>query len=51
MEKAKVIRVIETITVRGKGDERDPCRLVKQYWDFKGILLAENDEREKNRNE
>jgi hypothetical protein len=41
---AKVIEVIETVTLRGRGDdERDPVREVTQYWSFKGILLAEKD--------
>lgn len=40
---ARVIRVIETISIRGEGTEKDKCRQVRQYWDFKGKLLAEND--------
>lgn len=40
---ARVISVIETKAVRGEGDEDDPCRVVTQYWDFEGNLLAEND--------
>lgn len=40
---AKVIRVIETKAVRGKGKENDICRVVTQYWDLNGKLLAEND--------
>lgn len=40
---AKVIQVIETTALRGKGTEEDKCREVKQYWDFNGNLLAEND--------
>lgn len=41
---AKVIEVIETVTLRGRGDnERDPVREVTQYWDFAGRLLAEHD--------
>lgn len=42
-DSTKVIQVIETISLRGKGIEEDKCREVKQYWDFKGRLLAEND--------
>ena len=40
---AKVIHVIETEALRGVGTEDDVCRCVKQYWDFDGNLLAEND--------
>lgn len=41
---AKVIQVIETRSIRGTGlDEKDMCREVRQYWDFDGNLLAEND--------
>lgn len=40
---ARVIQVIETVSVRGKGTEEDMCRPVKQYWSFDGELLAEND--------
>ena len=40
---ARAIQVIETKSLRGVGTEEDPCRLVTQYWDFDGDLLAEND--------
>lgn len=40
---ARVIQVIETISLRGDATEEDKCREVKQYWDFEGNLLAEND--------
>jgi hypothetical protein len=40
----KVVQVIETVAMRGRGDdERDPVRSVKQYWTFDGVLLAEKD--------
>lgn len=42
-DNARVIQVIETISLRGAGTDRDKCREVKQYWDFNGELLAEND--------
>lgn len=42
-DRAKVIQVIETSALRGRGTEEDQCREVKQYWDFEGNLLAEND--------
>ena len=40
---ARVIRVIETKSLRGIGTEEDPARIVTQNWDFKGNLLAEAD--------
>lgn len=43
-DRARVIQVIETRSLRGLGiNESDKCREVKQYWDFDGKLLAEND--------
>lgn len=43
-DEARVIQVIETRSLRGTGlDKNDMCREVKQYWDFDGNLLAEND--------
>lgn len=42
-DSARVIQVIETVTLRGIGTEEDKCREVKQYWDFDGNLLAEYD--------
>lgn len=42
-DSARVIQVIETKSLRGVGTEEDPCRLVTQYWNFDGDLLAEND--------
>jgi len=43
VDNARVIQVIETEALRGAGIEDDVCRSVKQYWDFNGNLLAEND--------
>lgn len=40
---AKVIQVIETKSLRGIGTQEDMCRIVTQYWDFKGNMLAEDD--------
>ena len=40
---AKVIQVIETKAMRGLGTEKDPARVVTQYWDFDGNFLAEMD--------
>lgn len=42
-DSAKVIQVIETISLRGIGTDTDPVRAVKQLWNFEGELLAEND--------
>ncbi len=39
----RVLQVIETTAMRGSGTDKDPVRPVKQYWDFEGNLLAEND--------
>ena len=40
-DSARVIRVIETTSLRGEGTQDDLCRLVTQYWDFDGNLLAD----------
>lgn len=42
-DNARVIQVIETTALRGEGTEEYKCREVKQYWNFEGKLLAEND--------
>lgn len=42
-DSAKLIPVIETKSLRGRGTEDDMCREVIQYWDLYGNLLAEND--------
>lgn len=42
-DSAKIIQVIVTEALKGKGSDNDPCRIVTQYWDFDGKLLAEND--------
>lgn len=42
-DSARVIQVIETKSIRGEGTASDLCRIVTQYWDFDGNLLAEND--------
>lgn len=42
-DSARVIQVIVTESLRGEGTGEDLCRIVTQYWDFKGNLLAEND--------
>ena len=40
---AELITVIKTKALRGVGTDEDPCRIVTQYWDIKGNLLAESD--------
>lgn len=42
-DSARAIQAIETKALRGNGSKDDPRRIVKQYWDFEGRLLAEND--------
>lgn len=42
-DKAKVMKVIRTESIIGSGIKEDPVRLIYQYWDFKGNLLAKND--------
>ena len=42
-DSAQVIQVIKTESMRGEGTLDDLCRIVTQYWDFEGNLLAEND--------
>lgn len=42
-DSAKVIQVIETISLRGSGTDKDPVRAVKQFWSFDGDLIAESD--------
>lgn len=42
-DSAQVIQVIKTESLRGEGTQKDLCRIVTQYWDFDGNLLAEND--------
>ena len=43
-DSARVVQVIETKALRGAGTEEDMCRVVTQYCDFEGNLLAESDE-------
>lgn len=42
-DSAKLIYAIETKSLRGKGKKENPCRIVTQYWDMSGKLLAEKD--------
>ncbi|MGX4686323.1 hypothetical protein JNUCC83_05405 [Vagococcus sp. JNUCC 83] len=40
----ELIEVIHTTATRGNGSNENPVRLVHQYWDKKGELLAEKDD-------
>lgn len=42
-DSAKIIQVIETHSLVGRGTESDPCRELIQYWDFDGKLLCNHD--------
>lgn len=42
-DKAKVMKVIRTESIIGRGIPEDPVRIIYQYWDFKGNLLAKHD--------
>mgnify|MGYP003185227036 CR=1 FL=1 len=39
-DRARVIQVIETLSLKGRGADQDPCRAVTQYWSLEGELLA-----------
>lgn len=41
--RARVIKVIVTEGTIGDGTKENPVRLIYQYWDLKGNLLAKND--------
>ena len=42
-DSARVIQVIETRSIRGRGTADDVNREVIQYWSFDGELLAERE--------
>lgn len=42
-DKARLIKVIVTESLLGDGTENNPVRIIYQYWDFKGNLLAKRD--------
>lgn len=42
-DSARVIQAIETKSLRGLGTDEDPVRIVTQYWDFEGNLLADDE--------
>mgnify|MGYP001164490577 CR=1 FL=1 len=39
-DSARVIAVIETEALEGRGTKDDPCRIQKRYWSLEGKLLA-----------
>lgn len=39
-DSAKVIQVIVTEALEGRGTEDDPCRIQRKYWSLDGELLA-----------
>ncbi len=43
VRKVKILPVIEIMATIGDGTHDNPRRVVVQYWDFKGNLLAIND--------
>lgn len=43
-DSARVISVIETKAVRGRGTSDDPVREVTEYWSLDGEKLAERDD-------
>lgn len=43
VRKVKILSVIEIMATIGSGTPDNPRRVVVQYWDFKGNLLAIND--------
>lgn len=42
-DSARVIQVIVTVSIAGRGIESDPVRPVRQYWGLDGELLAISD--------
>lgn len=42
-DEARIIQVIRTEALIGRGIQEDPVRIIYQYWDFKGKLLASHD--------
>lgn len=42
-DSARVVQVIVTEALKGAGTLEDPVKIVRQYWDFDGKLLACSD--------
>lgn len=43
-DRAKIIQVIETQTLAGRGIPEDPARVRTQYWSFDGVILGDSEE-------
>ena len=43
-QKVELIEVIHTEATRGNGTNENPVRIVHQYWDKDGKLLAEKED-------
>ncbi len=43
VDSARVIQVVETVAMRGSGENGQIARQVVQYWSLEGELLAEKD--------
>ena len=46
IESVKEIKVIKTTFITGTGTKENPVRVITQYWDLKGKLLATVDDYE-----
>lgn len=44
IESVKEIKVIKTTFITGTGTKENPVRVITQYWDLKGKLLATVDD-------
>ena len=42
-DSAKVVTIIETKALVGRGTSDDPVKLITQYWDFDGNFLAQSE--------
>lgn len=43
IKSVRTVQLIEVAFKRGSGTEMDPNRIVTQYWDENGDLIAEHD--------
>jgi len=42
-DSVELVEVIRTVAARGEGTDKNPVRMVEQYWSKDGQLLAEHD--------
>lgn len=42
-QSARLVEVIEVKTAKGEGTDKDPMRIITEYWSKDGKLLAVND--------